>query len=303
MVKGAKGSGFKNALALTWVFVSLGLLFYFLIAALGLTMGSRGGVYYLVQFVAVSLLLTCLLAAYCGVRVSSTLPVQGRGAIIIILLKNFHRFILASFAITGFAFHVIALTITLSLLGLVPKVGQLLVSLTTIPVFALNFTGILLALCLFIIAPALVMDIRPGIASLTRARDLIRDHWLVMTIYLLVSLSLLALVTVGIFYIAGHAAGISRAVQWNIGGQYPRIVDALAMKSFFSDIATSIAPAVEKMGLAAAYNLGPMTYGQLVTYILAGSYMTLGSILLALPLAVYFWVTSHFIDRVAIRSE
>jgi len=112
-------------------------------------------------------------------------------------------------------------------------------------------------------------------------------------------LTVLMLGIMVLYYFSGHAIGITRAVQFNIDKFYPKFLAGAGMKSFFTDIAVKIPPQNEMIGIMGSYQLGLMTYGQLITVIVTASYAVLFTLLIAFPLSVYFRVTSLFFGRIA----
>ncbi|HSA15098.1 MAG TPA: hypothetical protein P5346_10195 [Spirochaetota bacterium] len=296
-----KPGSFKKIYGLTWIFVSAGLLLYAMFVFIAFQTQAKSFVYYLLQNIGIFLFVASLMTGYLSVSVI-TLG-SGSGSSMLATMKTAMKkspYMLAvSLAGVLLVTIMVAVEGLVAFLGSIDKAGPILLGLLTIPFFIANFGCIVFALCVILAAAPCAVnstDMRGFIGGMKR---LYRERLLSILVYAVISLSVLMLGIMVLYYFSGHAIGITRAVQFNIDKFYPKFLAGTGMKSFFTDIAVKIPPQNEMIGIMGSYQLGLMTYGQLITVIVTASYAVLFTLLIAFPLSVYFRVTSLFFGRIA----
>ncbi|HOW84208.1 MAG TPA: hypothetical protein PK573_16715 [Spirochaetota bacterium] len=296
-----KPGSFKKIYGLTWIFVSAGLVLYALFVFIAFQTQPKGFVYYLLQNIGIFMFVASLMTGYLSVSIIT--PGSDSGSSILTTMKTAvkktHYMLSASLAGVFLVTIMVVIEGLVAFLGSIDKAGPILLGLLTIPFFIANFGCIVFALCVILAAAPCAVnstDMRGFIGGMKR---LYRERLLSILVYAVISLSVLMLGIMVLYYFSGHAIGITRAVQFNIDKFYPKFLAGTGMKSFFTDIAVKIPPQNEMIGIMGSYQLGLMTYGQLITVIVTASYAVLFTLLIAFPLSVYFRVTSLFFGRIA----
>jgi len=298
-------SKFKKTYWITLLFLGIGIILYFLLLITAFVTGLKSFFFLLVHNTGMILCFTSVLLGYASVY-SLTKHTNEIPGSITILEKSFKYvpyILLTSFILTLGITLIILIELGLSTLGLIPKAGPFIVSLLTLPMFLVNLFCTTGALVAVVVIPPIVVESATLRDLVSTLKSLMKERWLSTLSYVIISCSLLALCLMVIYYISGHAIGVTKAIQWNVGLNYPKALEVIAMKSFFSDIARNIAPEAEKLGLMGSYKIGPFTYSQWLKYIISAGYIIGFSLIISFPLSVYFKISSLFFRRFFSKSQ
>lgn len=294
IVKGFQLQNFTKSFMLTWAFLGMGILVLLLFLILAGAMPQESYLFYFLQNVGIFLLFNFVLLAFTGVYRLTGYP-DGTARVtsesIRESLKKLPTLLGITFATTILLVASLFIQLGVSAVSYIPYAGPVIVILLTAPFFIINFSFLILAVCIFALSPPMVGEAQSLKNILNELRVLILKNWLNVLLYLVISLSLLFLSTMLIYFITTFAVGVTRSVQWSIGAAYPKFMMGLSMKSFLTDIATRISPrpGVEGMEL--------FRFIDGAKYIIGLSYVAVFSCILSFPLAAYFNVSSAFFKK------
>jgi len=296
---------FKKTYGITWLFLGIGIILYFLFLIAAFATGLKSFFFLLVHNIGMILCFISLCLGYATVYSLSTRSNEISGLFTIFKksLKYVPYILLTSFVIVLGITLIILIEVGLSTLGLLPQAGPFIVSLLTLPMFLVNLFCATSALIAIVVIPPIIVETSTLNDLVSTLKTLMKERWLSILSYIIISCSVLAVCLMVIYYISGHAIGVTKSIQWNIGSQYPKALEVIAMKSFFSDIAQKIAPDAEKLGLMGSYKIGPFPYSLWLTYIVSAGYIIGFSLIISFPLSVYFKISSLFLGRFFSKSQ
>jgi len=294
---------FRQSFMLTWLFLGVGLILLGLFMLLSFTVPRKSYFFFFLQNFGLFLAFVTLLLGYAGVYRIVTVP---DGAVKITrnavktTFKKIHY-------IAGIAF-ITAIMITLiilieagfSVISQIPVAGPMLMALFTIPIQLLNFAVILAAIFIFAIFPPLVSEAGSIKDIFIEMKISIKERWLNVLIYLIISLSVLFFAFLILFFLIKYSTGITQAVQWKISAAYPKILKGITMKSYFTDIIYSITPRASTLGMLKNSAKGLFNPVAAIGYITGFSYLVVFTFFAAFPLALFFNISSIFFGRVKI---
>ncbi|OHD67408.1 MAG: hypothetical protein A2W19_02990 [Spirochaetes bacterium RBG_16_49_21] len=185
-----------------------------------------------------------------------------------------------------------------SLFGFIPYAGPVILTLLSLPLFAVNFAVVTAALLIWIAAPPMIGEGR-GLKQLPfDFYELVKKRGLLIIAYTAAALALLVLFLGPILMIARYAAGMTRAVQWNISPAYPQIFNAVLKPSYITDIITKIAPRTDPAAALQQYGSAVFNYIRMLGAVLNITYGIALTVLVSFVLSLFFNVLSFFYVQV-----
>ncbi|PKL37572.1 MAG: hypothetical protein CVV44_14590 [Spirochaetae bacterium HGW-Spirochaetae-1] len=292
---------FRDSFYLTWLFVGIGLLALFLFILLAQVMPKKSYFFYFFQNVGIFLSFTSLLLAFAGVYMITTSPENAAS-----IRKNATRatfrkspYILGiSLAMVFTIMLVLFIEVGISSVGHIPYAGPVIMTLLTVPIFAVNFFLMLTSICVFAVFPPLVSEAESLKGILLELKISIKERWLNVLVYLIISLSLLFLSLLIIYYLVRYAGGLTKSVQWKVEMAYPKVIKFFTMESLFTDIINSITPRSDSAAALKTYGPEIFDYLSILRYLISASYLVIFSFIISFPLAVYFNISSMFFGKV-----
>ncbi len=294
---------FRQSFMLTWLFLSAGIVFLAMFLLLSFAVPKNSYFFYFLQNLGLFMSFVSLLMAYAGVYQIVTAPDSAEKITRNAVRATFKRMhYIAGIAILTALFITVIIFIEsgFSVISEIPVAGPILMALFTIPIQLLNFAVILSAICIFAVFPPLVGEASSLKDIAIELKILIKERWLNVIIYLVISLSILFFTFIMIFFLMKYSTGITKAIQWKISAAYPKLLKGLSMKSYFTDIIYKITPSPSTMGIIKNSAGGMFNPASLIQYITGVSYLVIVTFLASFPLAVFFTVSSMFFGRVRI---
>ncbi|HNR88408.1 MAG TPA: hypothetical protein PKM65_08720 [Spirochaetota bacterium] len=296
-----KLENFKKSFKLTWLYSGIGLLIFLVFLSFSGLVQDRSFFYYFFQNAGMFLMFTLLLMAYAGVYRITKFPEDATKVTrtsIRETAKKAHIIVGTSITTVIVFFAVVMIEVGISSISMIPYAGPLIIALFTIPIFIINFACLLLAICVFAIVPPLVGEFDSVKEIFTELRHIIRHRWLNVIIYLIISLSILFLSMVVIYFLVRYATGVTKAVQWKINAAYPKLMNALTLKSYFTDLIYKITPQPDPADALKRYGMDLFHYLDILRYIVSISYLAVLSFIASFPLAAYFNISSAFFKSI-----
>jgi len=291
---------FLQVFAITWFFIVLGSALSVVFILIAGNFQKESFFYLFIQNFGIFIFFTSLLSGYAGVyrAVNSPSETVTIRESIMDSLKRSH-YVLAVALITVILFSSVVLVETgVSMVSMVPYAGAALMSLLTAPLFILNIFIVVAAICVFAIASPISSEV-DGIKNvISEIRALLKNEWLNIIIYLLVSLSFFLLGIILIVFIIRYAGGITRAVQWKISIAYPPSMKNIISSSYFSDVIRRIVPGVNPMSAIQQYGNDLPDYLRAIKYIITISTILVLSLVATFPLAIYFSLSSAYFKKI-----
>lgn len=198
-------------------------------------------------------------------------------------LKKTHYIAAVAFG-TIFGFFIIALfQVLISMIGFIPYAGAYIIALLTIPFFIINFVCVIICLCVFIIAPPMIVKGKTLKETALDSLKIIQSKWAEVLLYIGLSGFIIFIFLIIVFVAARYAGGVTKSVQWNIVDVYSKGMSYITGKSSMTDMIDKIVPSPV------------MVYGQnALRMILSVSYGIIVSVIMSFILAVYLQFTSSF---------
>lgn len=293
-----KFDNFKKSFKLTWLYTAIGLAVFLLFVMLSGFVPQRSFFYYFLQNLGIFLGFTVLLAAYAGVYRITTFP-EGATKVtrqsIRLTAQRFHYILGLALALVVLFIVIVFLEVGITSISFIPYVGPAVTTLLTIPLFLVNFACLLLAVCLFVIAPPLVGESQSMKEVVTELKLLLRAKWINLVVYMIISLAVLFIAVQIIYYLTRFSVGITKAAQWKLQFAYPDMVNRVGMRSSVSDIITMIAPRGEIQSSAAGM---PQGFISTLKFIVGFGYLAVFTFIASFPLAAYFNVSSEYFKSI-----
>lgn len=284
----------RKSVLILWVFLLAGGIILGLFILLAMLAGKDSFWGSLLQNIGYLIMLIAVLMAYAGVYKTSGGESEFKvRSIIFDTVKKAH-FIAAIAAGIMVAFLVIVLAeAAVSMLGFIPYAGPFILTLLTIPYFLINFICTVVMVCVFFMAPPMVIEGKSlrDIAGETAA--VIKDKWAQLLLFVMVSGFLLFLFVFIVFIISRYAGGITKAVQWNLDPLYTKTLKAAVSNSSIADLVGKIVPAGPKTLPALEVLKGMMGVFYGIIY----------SCIFSLLLAVYFHAASLFYKYITKKQQ
>jgi hypothetical protein len=293
-----KFDNFKKSFKLTWLYIGMGLAMFLLFVFLSGFVPQRSFFYYFLQNVGVFLAFTAVLAAYAGVYRITTFP-EGSTKVtrqsISHTARRFHYILGLSLALIILFMIIVFLEVGITAISYIPYAGPAITTLLTIPLFLVNFTCLILAVCLFVIAPPLVGESQDMKEVVTELRMLLRSKWINIVLYMIISLAILFLTMQVIYLLTRYTVGITKAAQWKIQFAYPDMVNKVGARSSISDIITQFVPRGEAMSGAAGL---PQGFVMTLKAVIGLGYLAVFTFIASFPLAAYFNISSEYFKSI-----
>ncbi len=185
-----------------------------------------------------------------------------------------------------------------SFIGYIPYAGPAAVSLLTLPMFAINFAVILLAVLAWVLLPPMVGEgIEPQRAP-AEFIALVKTKGLVVIGYTFGSLVASLVLFAPLLMIIRYAAGITRAAQWNIAAGYPPVFKSILRPSYITDILSRIMPHTDPIAAFQQYGSSLFNYVELLGAVLKISYGIALVALIAFFMSLLFNFLSYCYGRI-----
>ncbi len=293
-----KFENFKKSFKLTWLYTAIAVAVFLVFVLLSGLVPQRSFFYYFLQNVGIFLAFTALLASYAGVYRITTFP-EGSTKVtrqsIRHTARRFHYMLGLALAMVVLFMIIVFIEVGITAISYIPYAGPAITTLLTIPLFLVNFACLLLAVCLFVIAPPLVAESQDMKEVIQELKLLLRSKWINLVVYMIISLAILFLSMQIIYYITRYAVGITKAAQWKLQFAYPDMVNKMGARSSVSDIITMLAPAGAMQSQAAGM---PREFVSFLKGLVGLGYLAVFTFIAAFPLAAYFNVSSEYFKSI-----
>ncbi len=300
MIRGFGFNVLKKSFILTWIFLIVGMMLFTIAVFLSSFIQAGNVLRTVVQAIGLLLALSSVLAAFSAVYQTQVVSSEHETIVSLVsgICKKAYLIIGTVLLVSALLYLIIFLQSALSFLGMIPYAGPVLMSLIS---GILYFCNILLVV-FFIAMIALLPPIVPRSDSFADLRKnllpILKNHWLDVLLYLLISISAFILAMTIIYYIARYALGITAAVQWKINAAYPRNIQNLVLSSFAVDIIRKITPSPDPIGAFMDYGSRIFDYVDMIKVVITVSYALAASALIAFPMTIYFRISSLFYKRI-----
>lgn len=292
---------FRQSFFLTWTFLAVGIILLALFLLLSYAVPKKSYFFYFLHNIGLFMAFVSLLMAYAGVYSITTAPDDTEKVTRSALKATFKRtHYIAGIAITTAVIITLIILIEagFSVISEIPVAGPILMALFTIPIQLLNLVVLLSAICIFAIFPPLAAEASTLKDIFLEIKISVKQRWINVLIYLVISLSILFFSFIIIFYLMKYTTGITRAIQWKINVAYPTLIKGAYMKSWFTDIIYQIAPSPSTMGMLKKSTSGLFNPVPAIRYITGLSYLAVFSFVASFPLALFFNISSMFFGKV-----
>ena len=287
---------FKKSFKLTWLFVASGQIVFIIFYILAMNIAKGNYFFYFLQNTGIFFLFVILLMAYTGVYIITRFPAgenrvtrQAIGA----ALKKSHYVFGISLAAGILVTVIVLIEVGISSLGFIPYAGPPLVALLTAPMFLVNITCLFFMVCFFALVPPMIAEASSFGGIVREFRTVFRERWLSVLMYLIISLSILILSALIIYYLVRYSVGITMAAQWKLNAVYPGAIKSLASESYLTELVNYITPIPETLTYF-KFNFGSGWMLNSLTYFIGLSYLLGLSLVISLPLAAYFNISSLY---------
>jgi hypothetical protein len=185
-----------------------------------------------------------------------------------------------------------------SFIGLIPYAGPAIVSLMTLPMFLVNFAGLLLVILAWVLVPPLVSDGVDARRLFQEFLDLVKRRGVSVIAYTFASLVAAVAVFAPILMVVRYAAGITRAVQWNIAPAYPKSFMPLIRPSYVTDVLGALMPRTDPLAAFQKYGTSIFNYVELLGVVLKIAYGIVIVALAASVLSLFLNLLSYWYGRI-----
>lgn len=302
-----KMGNFKKSFALTWLFVGAGIILLVSCNLIADVMPAKSYFSYFFKDAGIFLMITSLLMAFAGVYRVTALK---NGEVIAVreslksVAEKSHYILGISFGTLLIFLIVVLLEVGFSSVSHIPYAGPFIAAILTIPIFVINLLCLILTICIFAVVPPMVGEAQNIKDFLNELKIIIWKRGLNVVIYVIISLSILAVSMVIIFFIFKFSVGITKAVQWKINAAYPKIISKkFAQASFLTDLVYRITPRPDPVAAFRKYGFKLFDYLNMLKFIISLSYMIVISFIVSFPLSVYFNFSSSFFRRILKRKS
>lgn len=300
LIRGFKFGVLKKSFLLTWIFLLFAMILFTAAVFISSYVPAESVIRTIVQSMGLLLALSSLLAAFSAVYKTAMSPSENETLFsMVVFIGKKSYFIIGTVLILSAALYLIVfLQSALSLLAMIPYAGPVLMSLLAGIFYLCNILLILLFASVAALLPPIVL--RSGsFADLRRnLLPVLKNHWLDVLLYLVISISSFILAMTIIYYIARYALGITAAIQWKINAAYPHAISTLSLGSFATDIIRKITPSPDPIGAFMDYGSRIFDYVDMIKVVVTLSYALVASILISFPLTIYLRITSLFYQRI-----
>jgi len=294
---------FKVRFKITWIYVCAGTLMLFLFFLLAAFIVKKGFFHHFLENTGMFLMFTSLLVAYSGVYHHISLN-NNETTVKGLVKESFgkiHYVFGISFVTVLFLSLIVLFEFGFSYISMIPYAGPAIISIMTIPYLFINIVLFVLAVCVFFLFPPMIYNDLSLKDIAIDVRDLIRQKWLVIAVYSLVSILLLLVLIVAVLFVVKYTAGITKSLQWKIELTYPKMIQALTMKSYFTDLIKTIAPGSDSIAALKQYGTSIFRYIDMLRYVIGFSYLIAFTAIISFPLTVFFNFSSIVHKRITAK--
>ncbi len=292
---------FKKSFLITWFYLMIGLILFLFFLILSGLIPKESFFYYFLQNIGMFILFTSLLMSYAGVyRINQyENAAEVKTSVIFRDVSRRSHYLLGVAFITLILIGVIIfIEVGITALSYIPYAGPVLIAVLTIPFLMINVACVIMAFCIFAVMPAVISASTSFKEGLKEMLYLIRNKWLNVIIYLVISLSFLFLSMLVVYYLVIYSVGITWALQWKINVAYPQVISNMAFKSYLVELIRGITPKPDPIGAYQTYGQSVFTFIDILRYCIAISYMFVFSFVVSFPFAAYFNISSRFFSNI-----
>ena len=281
------------------IFLSAGMIMLAVFFLLSAIPAKGGDIYYFLQNVGIFFLFVSLFMSYAAIHRGNVTPGKHTFKSLVLSTAQQTHFAIAILFGSMLAILIVALVeLLISLIGYIPYAGPAVMGLLSLPLFVINFAVITAALLIWVVAPPMIgegVDIkRMPLDFLT----LVKKRGLIIIGYTFVAFIVLVVFFSPVLMIIRYAAGITKAVQWNIGPAYPQILSSIIRPSYITDIIGKIAPRTDPIAALQQYGSSIFNFVGMLGTLLKVLYGIAMVVLISLVLSMFFNVLSFFYERV-----
>lgn len=289
-------TNFRKSYLLTSLLMTVGITILICFVFLAEAVPRGSALYHLVRNAGIYLFFISFLAAYAGVYRLTGFADGSTGIARGTLWWTMKKvpWLMAGTLLVLLACLVIALVeLGVSFLGYIPYLGPVLTGLLTVPFFALNLAALVVVVIVFFLLPPAINESADAPALVRDLRDGVLKNGINYFLYIVLSLSVVAICALAVVLFARYTGGITKALQWKIGITYPPILEKKLTADFFvTDLIAKITPRPDPIGAFRKYGMEIFDYIDILKRIIAYSYAVIISFLAAFPLAAYFSFTA-----------
>lgn len=289
--------GLRSIFTITWIFVLAGSLAGISLLLVSELFGAKSFAGQFLQKGALFTFFAFMLAAYTGVCVTSD---TGGGGFVSIK-ASLRGAAGKSFLTVGLVFSaallysvIILVQTGVSAAALIPFAGPALIALVTAPLFIFNLILAAAVLCLMAVLPPAVSSCSSLKETFACLRDLLKNQWMKISIYLLISIPLFVAAAVGISLLVNYSAGITKALQWKINTAYSPTLNAVSGSGIFTRLIAEITPGADPVSAFREYGSDLINYLRILKFTIGISYIAAFTFVVSLPLSIYFYFSAVF---------
>ncbi len=282
-----------------FIFICAGLILFVAMFFLAAIARRGGDLYNIMQNLGFLFLFASIALVYAAIHRGNIAPgEQTVRALVMDTAKQAHivvGILLGSIVAIGVAALV---ELILSLFGYIPYAGPVIVALLSLPLFIINFALIAAVVMIWIVLPVMIGE---GVALKKMPMDfaaLMKKRGLVIFGYTIAAVAVLVILFGGVLMMVRYAAGITRAVQWNIAPAYPGIFKSIIRPSYITDVIMKIAPRTDPIAALQEYGASIFNYIEMLGTLLKVIYGIVFAAIVAFALNLFFNVLSFFYSRV-----
>jgi hypothetical protein len=252
-------------------------------------------VYFLLHNLGIFFLFTSVILIYCAIHRENT--VSGEHTVRSLLISTARQaHIIAGILLASILalFAAAFAELVLSLFGYIPYAGPALMGLLSVPLFAVNVILVAAVVLIWISVPPMVVEGAPLKRLPMDFFTLTKKRGLAIFGYTMLSILALALALGTLLVIIRYAAGITRAVQWNISPAYPSIFKWIMRPSYITDIIGKIAPKTDPIEALRQYGTDIFDYARMLGMLLQVLYGAALAAVMSFFLSMFFNMMSYF---------